>query len=197
MSATDALIPIAVIAGLALILWAHPPSAGAVTGSKPVRETFPSFDLIRRDGEAFGTFKVFDNAGAPVAELGLGADGRLYQSDAQREATRGRVEFTPVFALLDTSGLDLGTWAGYWNHDPGASGDSSFQPGLRWSPIRAIEWISLDAVASADAGGVGFSVFPPRRIAGQFHHIGLGAWALAPWSGGDPGYAFGLSFTTK
>ena len=173
------------------VLYAQPPSS--VDGKSPVT-TSSSFHLWRSEGEADGTISVRDGSGVVLGRYVLRDDG-VFESPEQAAGGPLHVSLTRDYYLGDP-GFDLGAWTGYYRG--GRNGDA-LQAGLRVSPARFLYGtLAPDLIVSADVIGAGVTVFPPTQLVGShWRHLGIGAWYVAPFDGGAPGWAVGASFSIR
>lgn len=188
----QAFVGLVLLGLLALTVWFHSPAPSLPDGSKPVPTT-AEFHWKADDNDIDGTFVVKDTVGAELGRWYLYDDQLYVAPGANPRATATLVR---DYALIKPV-FDLGTWAGYFNRS-GEEGPNRFQIGLRFSPMRiAFGTLALDTVVSRDVAGAGVSLYPPTRLGRWWRHWGLGAWYTAPFNGTAPGFAAGLSFSTR
>lgn len=193
MNGTEAFagVALAVIIG-ASVYCNRPPSS--VEGKQSVPTT-SVFHLWRSEGEADGTLSVRDPSGAVVGNYVL-RDNGLFEPPEQAEHGPLHVSLARDFYLGDP-GVDVGAFESYYRG--GGSNTSTFQAGVRVSPARFLYGtISPDLALTPDAIGAGISVYPPPQLVGaHWHHLGIGAWYLAPFDRGSPGWAVGAAFSIR
>lgn len=182
-----------VVGFLAVTFYFNRP-AGSIAGNTPV-ETKSEFHLVRHAAETDGRLVISDHDGVVRGEYGI-VDNQLYQTPEQAESGALHARLIRDFYLVDPK-LDLGTWGAYLPHnDPAVD---TLQVGLRVSPFRLLYGsVAVDAVISQDTGGAGLSLYPPTKLFGPaWHHVGLGAWYVAPFDGSGPRWSYGLSFSIR
>lgn len=185
-----------IIGFVGVTLWfAHAPTPTVIGDVKPDKST-TVYHGIRPDKAADGTFSLFDSTDRLVAQFHVRHNrvsvvplAPVPDADGTAHAYHNAYE-RDVYAW-DTD-LDIGTWGAYSTADA-----AHFQTGIRYAPVRLLYGtIALDAVASRDVAGAGISLFPPAEYVGDtWAHLGVGAWYVAPFHGGRPGLAYGLSFS--
>jgi hypothetical protein len=196
-------LALALIAAIvAITLWFRHAPAPTILGDHKPDSSSTSYHGVRPDGAADGTLTVLDDQGRPVAGVhvrhnrvsldAVGTGSGPGYTDTDGTAHR----FTTTFqrdVYISDGDLDLGTLAAYSTADT-----PRFQTGVRWGVRRFLYGLTaLDAVVLRDAAGAGISLYPPAEYCGdQWAHIGLGVWYVAPYRGGHPGFAYGLSFST-
>jgi hypothetical protein len=187
---------------VAITLWFRHAPAPTIIGDHAPDSSSTAFHGVRPSGAADGTLVVTDDQGRVVAGVHA-SHNRMSLDQAGTGSGPGYLDadgtahhFTTTFErdvyLCDWS-LDLGTLAAYSTADT-----PHFETGVRWGVVRLLYGTTaLDAVVLRDAAGAGVSIYPPAEYCGDdWAHIGLGAWYLAPYRGGHPGFAYGLSFST-
>lgn len=183
---------------IAITLWFNTPASN-MDGKQPV-VTRSAFHLVRTAGESDGVLDLRDRGGVVLGSYVL-RDRQLYETPEQAESGVITAALIRDYYLIDP-GFDLGVWGG-WSQAGSDSDDdddiSRFQAGFRFSPARLLYGtVAPDLVASADVGGAGLTFYPPTHLVGQhWRHLGVGAWYVAPFDGSDPGWAFGISFSTR
>lgn len=183
------------MAVLAIIAWtiyssyAQPPPT--IEGKTPIPTKPTAYHGWKESTDGVGTVEATNSStGERLGLYVLGDDGLLHQTDEQAQHSPINLTYQPDVYL------------GKWNFDVGPIlvGSSvpdtpAVQAGLRFSPCRlGYGWFAPDLAATNDTFGVGGSLYLPERTAGPvWSRIGAGAWYMAPWRGGSPGFAFGLS----
>lgn len=174
--------------------------APSVANKVLIPETTPRFHLFRSEDQGHGSLTATDReTGATLGEYVTDRAGRVHETPEQAASGRIKLTRTADYFALDPS-LDLGAWAGYWNHGTASDSRSApWQAGIRISPVRlAFDVVAPDAVLSADGLGAGLSIYPPASWSTRWCHIGVGAWYLVPFHRDDtPGWAIGLAFSTR
>jgi hypothetical protein len=203
MTALAEALALALIAvAVAITLWfTHAPAPSVHGDAKPDTST-TAFHVVRPAGAADGTVTVTDDQGRTVVGMHVRHNRVSFDKDGTgsgpgyTDADGTAHHFTTAFerdVYLSEWDLDLGTLAAYSTADA-----PHFQTGVRWGVCRLLYGTTaLDAVALRDVAGAGISLYPPAEYCGDiWAHIGLGAWYVAPYRGGHPGFAYGLSFST-
>lgn len=203
MSAAAEALVLAILAVIvAITLWFHHAPVPTTIGDHKPDSSSTAYHGVRPAGAADGTLAIRDDQGRIVAgvhavhnRMSLDPDGTGTgpgYTDADGTAHHFTTAFQRDVYFIDW-GLDLGTVAAYSTADT-----PHFQTGVRWGIGRYLYGTTaLDAVVLRDAAGAGISIYPPAEYCGdEWAHIGLGAWYVAPYRGGHPGFAYGLSFST-
>lgn len=195
---TEYIFGILLLVFVLVTVWFNHP-APSTNGLQLVEEKRPHFHGIRGTGDGDGTYEATAALpdGSSVRGHFIADNNRLYINDPADGSPHVTLAYTPDYYLLDATRLDLGVWSGYNSRSTDSTADR-FQTGLRYSPARLLYGtIAPDLVLSGDLVGGGLSVYPPRRLVGDYiEHVGLGAWYAAPFDGGGPGWCFGLTFST-
>ena len=206
---TEALALVVIAAIVAITLWFSHAPAPTTHGDHKPDTSATSYHDVRPVDAVDGTLTVIDDQGRVIAGVhaahnrmsidpaGTGS-GPGY-IDADGTTHRYTTHFQRDVYLVDW-GLDLGTVAAYSTADA-----PHFQTGVRWGVVRFLGGlVGLDAVVLRDAAGAGASIYPPAEYLDSgsstwltWAHVGVGAWYVAPYRGGRPGLAYGLSFSTR
>jgi hypothetical protein len=180
---------VAVIAWTVISGYLQPPPT--IAGKTPIPTKPTAYHGWKEDTDGIGTVVATNRStGERLGVYVLGDDGLLHQTGEQADNGVISLSYQPD------------VYAGKWNFDVGPivvaaniPGTPAVQAGLRFSPCRlGYGWFAPDVAVTNDAVGVGGSLYLPERTAGPvWSRIGAGAWYMAPWSGGSPGFALGLS----
>jgi hypothetical protein len=177
----------------------HAP-ASTVADKNEVPATAPRFHWWRSPDEGDGTLTLKGSLDGRVGHITI-ANGLPYQPKP------GSIDDIPDLKMSFTEDVDFGRW----NYDfgtyaayrrPKGGNTDPFQVGVRFSPARILYGsVAPDLVLSRSTFGVGASFYVPKKFAGQWSHLGLGAWYTYPLAGtsraGSPAWAYGLSFSDQ
>ena len=201
MSSAGEVLAFTILAiAVAITLWFSHAPAPTIHGDVKPDSSSTAYHGVRPDGAADGTLTISDDQGRVVAGVHVRHNRMSLEplapvADADGTTHRYVSAFERDVYLSDGD-LDLGTVAAYSTADT-----PRFQTGVRWGVHRFLYGITaLDAVVLRDAAGAGISLYPPAEYLGDtwpgWSHFGIGAWYVAPYRGGHPGFAYGLSFST-
>lgn len=207
MSSAGEVLAFTILAiAVAITLWFSHAPAPTIHGDVKPDSSSTAYHEVRPAGAADGTLTIRDDQGRLVAgvhaahnRMSLDSDGTGSGPgyvDADGTVHRYTTALQRDVYLVDW-GLDLGTVAAYSTADA-----PHFQTGVRWGAVRFLGGtIGVDVAAFRDVAGLGVSAYPPAEYLNDgwlnWAHLGVGAWYVAPYRGGHPGLAYGLSFSTR
>jgi hypothetical protein len=194
-----------VIGTIILVAATHSRSVGDNSAlGKPAEQKSPSLTFSKGPNDADSIVRISPpkvDGSATAAWPGdlvlCERDGVLYpQGDAGFTVSQ-----QPILSTWDAR-LDTGAFFGFRAASRGNATDD-VTAGLRISPVRVLYgYVSPDVVVARDWAGGGFSFYLTENLVPrQWTRVGLGAWYGYPYrgpaTGGGPGWAIGLSFSTK